>query len=819
MQFVIAFIYGSASYYVCRFFPLTIFLLSLLCLALSVRQNLDNQRNSIRHGLTPVYVIVLMSLLGFCSAYFRSLPSEDLSAIAGRTILVEGKARSEAVPLYSRPGSFSNSMDITDAADTAGRILELKEMRVIGPCAMTPGMMYRITAHVPADAYFMNPGSRAGLSVFAEVIEPLDSSYGSAAACPTGFFQESRRRLNAAFKKWLSPAASSFVMALITGERGLISKETNNAFNVTGLAHLLHKAGLHFGLLFFFLFGTTRFLVKTLPDKLFTRLTLYASPSQIAAIISLPFMVWYLGISSPDFGTARAFIMVCFFLFGLLVQRRGLWLNSLMLAVFIIVIWRPDSLTELSFQMSVAAVLCIGHAVGGKQEQKGASIISYIRSSLLITLAASAGTAPLIIYYFHIFSVISPITNLIVIPAVGFVILPLAFISSFIILLFDVFPFHSILDLVVNHVISFVHYVGQWEFAALRIPAFPPALIIFFYTGLCMFTAIVYSRSKENARSTASGNGHSQAPRAFISNVRSLLLPCAVALLPTVIYLIVATLARPMLSVTFLDVGQGDGAVIELPDRRTIVMDTGSTGFQVEEFLRYRGTNEIEAVMLSHGHHDHTGGLEHIVNDFKVRAIWDNDRLIHSANIMARVPHRGLQRGDIIRGRGFTITVLHPYEGFYCAGTNKSEENSEENNDSLIVRIQGDAASFLFTGDVEREAEDDAAHTGPALKSTVLKVAHHGSRSSSTEEFMSAVSPDIAVISSGRKNRFGHPHEETLARLSGCRVFRTDRDGAIRISEGENGMVLVKTWKKFRMTEAHDSGDEWMNINRLFWGW
>ena len=143
----------------------------------------------------------------------------------------------------------------------------------------------------------------------------------------------------------------------------------------------------------------------------------------MAAFISLPFTVWYLGISPPDFGTVRAFIMICFFLFGILVQRKGNWLNTLLMAVLIIVSCRPDSLLDLSFQLSVAAVLCIGLAVGGKGESKGASVLTYVRSSLFITLAANAGTALLISYYFHRISVISPLTNLIIIPAVGFVIL------------------------------------------------------------------------------------------------------------------------------------------------------------------------------------------------------------------------------------------------------------------------------------------------------------------------------------------------------------------------------------------------------------
>lgn len=504
MQYVIAFIYGSALVYVCRFFPVTGLFLSLPILGLTVRQNLFNIKHTVRRRLLSVSAVLLMALLGFCSAHLRSVSLLPVSEVAGETIQVEGTVRSEAVPLYSHPDSFSHVIDITDAVDRPGNHLSLREMRVISSSPMTPGLPYLITVHVPADAYFMNPGSRNGLSGYALGIEPVNSPPGAIWERPIKFFQASRAGLNTAFKRYLSPESASFVMALITGERGLVAKETNNAFNVTGLSHLLHKAGLHFGLLFLFLFEATRFFIKMLPDKIFSRLTLYASPSQIAALVSLPFMVWYLGISPPDFGTVRAFIMVCFFLFGLLIQRSGFWLNNLLMAVFIIVVCQPDSLTELSFQLSVAAVLCIGLAAGGRQEGKGPSLASYIRSSLLITIAANAGTAPLIINCFHIFSIVSPLTNLIIIPAVGFVILPLAFFSSFFFLLFDIFPFHGVLDAFTGHVLSLITYMARWQFIAVRVPSFPPVLLIFFYAGLVIFTAIIYYRAKELARSAAS---------------------------------------------------------------------------------------------------------------------------------------------------------------------------------------------------------------------------------------------------------------------------------------------------------------------------
>ncbi|MBF0505859.1 MAG: ComEC/Rec2 family competence protein [Nitrospirae bacterium] len=698
---------------------------------------------------------------------------------------------------------------------------------------MTPGMPYSVRVRIPADAYFMNPGVRPSVSGYAVQIDPVNGPSGQVWERPVKFFGALRERLNTAIKNSLSPGSAPFIMALITGERGLLTKETNNYFSVTGLSHILHKAGLHFGLLLFFFFQSTRFLVKALPYKLFSVLTLYTSPSQIAALVCLPLMIGYLGISPPDFGTFRAFIMICFFLFGLLLERKRFWLNSLTAAVFLIVLYRPDSLTDLSFQLSFVSVLCIGIVAGGeesrdKKNNSGdtllnsselskvspelfspelfpvfsrmrSSIVSYARSSVLITFAANAGTAPLIINSFHIFSIVSPLANLIVIPAVGFIILPLAFLSSFAFLLFNVFPLYSVLDALTSHVLSFVNYMGRWEFMAVSVPAFPAVLLIFFYAGLGIYTVTIHAGR--------------------FPLFRSLLFPCAIAIVPMAIFLVCSFSGKDRLSVTFLDVGQGDGAVIELPDRRTMIMDTGKSGIQVGEFLRYRGINKIDALILSHPDNDHVGGAGYLLNNFKVHEIWDNSRMEYKEGFPGNAGHRGLQRGDTIRGAGYSIMALHPYRGFYSG----SGKRFDENNDSLLLRVQGAAASFLFTGDLEKEGEADAVHIGCWIKSTVLKVAHHGSRSSSSEIFINAVSPEIAVISAGRNNSYGHPHPETLEVLSRCRarcrVFRTDREGAIKISEGDSGKVLVKTWKYFQITEAKGIRDEWMNINRLFWVW
>jgi competence protein ComEC len=140
------------------------------------------------------------------------------------------------------------------------------------------------------------------------------------------------------------------------------------------------------------------------------------------------------------------------------------------------------------------------------------------------------------------------------------------------------------------------------------------------------------------------------------------------------------------------------------------------------------------------------------------------------------------------------------------------------NNDSLLLKFKGNSKSFLFTGDVEEEAEKDILHLGEWLKSDVIKVPHHGGKTAAYDPFLKMVSPGVAVISAGRDNSFGHPHKETLDALHGAIIFRTDIDGAIKIKESINGLE-VKTYKEFQFKKARSFNDESKNIKRLFETW
>ena len=285
--------------------------------------------------------------------------------------------------------------------------------------------------------------------------------------------------------------------------------------------------------------------------------------------------------------------------------------------------------------------------------------------------------------------------------------------------------------------------------------------------------------------------------------------------LPFLGYLLFSLASPAGLSVTFLDVGQGDSALIELPDGKTMVLDTGTSGHETAGLLSYAGKRRIDVLVLTHSHPDHAGGLAYILERFPVKEIWDSGRISYPEGIALPQVHRVLERGDVIDRERYSIQVFHPYEGFAAI---ESDAYEEDNNASLVLRISGKQHAFLFAGDVEEEAEDDLAHLGKWLRSDVVKIPHHGGRTSVHEGLLSSISPSLAVISAGRNNAFGHPSQEMLQNLSGIKIFRTDQHGAVKITETEEGLA-VKTYADLVLEKTDTLTGELNNIRRLFMRW
>lgn len=791
MYILASFISGIALFYIFRFFPvLTVsaFILSGVFL---------------RKRFLLLFVIVI----GFLYAFMRYIPPVDQSLMSGRDLVIDCATEGSSSELS--PNRYGNKINIRSVKDakTGGYLHDLygKEAVVISAEGLKKDMRYEILAEAGKDTGRLNPGVLSSDRLYLNLTGIIKEEAFSRSRI-LSWFGDKREGLNNYFKDNFKGDTGVLLSAITTGEWSAMSDDLKDAFSATGLAHLLSISGTHFGLFSMLIFGISRLVIGSMPYRILQRFTIYLTPSQAAAIMSAPFMVMYLIISGSSIPAIRSFLMINIFLLGLLIGRKGFWLNSLLFAAFVICIWEPSAMLSISFQLSFLAVFFIGLVFGGRKtplEERdlieddadkksiGSRFLKIVKDSVLLTIFVSLGTAPLVAYCFHYFSVISPLANLIITPFIGFILVSLSLLSAFVFIFTGYYPFQPLVALASDLAIRAVKFFASMPFADIKIPAFPLIAVLLFYAGV-----VVFFRNRKLDRD-------------WKLYIRISVFPATAA-----VFFLASLSSGNGLSVTYLDVGQGDSFVIETQDKKVIAIDTGRTGRELDSYLKFLGKRTIDALVITHADKDHSGGAQYLASRSRVKEIWDNSLLI-LPDAFKNIPVRRLERGDVIEGRGIIINILHPYKGFY---TFSGSEAVAENNNSLVVKVTGVKESFLFTADTAEEAEEDMAHLGKWIKSDVLKVSHHGSRFSTTENFLKTVSPKIAVISVGKYNTYGHPHRDTLERLRGIRIYRTDRDGAIKIAEASEGL-RVKTYKEFEFERAKDISAEWRNFKRLFMKW
>lgn len=242
-----------------------------------------------------------------------------------------------------------------------------------------------------------------------------------------------------------------------------------------------------------------------------------------------------------------------------------------------------------------------------------------------------------------------------------------------------------------------------------------------------------------------------------------------------------------ILTVHYIDVGQADCALLE-SDGHYMVIDGGDNGDAdtIVSYLEEQGVKKLDVVVGTHPHEDHIGSLDAVINNFDVDAVY-MPKIMHTSKTFEDVL-------DAISNKGLKIKAPNPGDTFYFNGLEvevhgPQQEYSDFNNNSIVLKVTAGETKFLFTGDAEALAEEDILNAGHDVQADVLKVGHHGSSTSSSQEFLQAVSPDFAVISVGTGNSYGHPEEETLDRLEsmGVEIYRTDLQGTIICStDGKN---------------------------------
>jgi competence protein ComEC len=573
--------------------------------------------------------------------------------------------------------------------------------------------------------------------------------------------------------------ARGVIKALLLGDRSQVSPKTRDIFNRIGTAHLLAISGLHIGIVATIAFGGFRFILARSQ-----RVLLAAWSTRGAALLSLFPVLFYGFLAGMSPATQRAVIMVTVFLMALLFERERDTINTLALAALVILIINPTALFEISFQLSFTAVFAIlytmEHFPFVIELRRGPPTV-YKRLVLFLVVSAAAiiGTLPITVYYFNQTSLVGILTNCFMVPLVGFLVVPVGLLA---ILFLPVAPTAALLIMkgaavILEGGLSLAVFFSKWPFATARTVT-PTLLEIGLYYALAW--VLFNFRQAHKAR--------------------PLLIGLAIVALADAGYWVRERHACRELRMTVIDVGQGSSALLELPGGPCLLADGG--GFYdnrfdvgarvVGPFLWKRKIATVEILVLSHPDPDHLNGLLFIARHFNVREVWMNQEPADTKpyrdflQIVSESDIRVLGPKDLVKPRmvnGVRFEVVYPPVDFL---ERKAKESwRTRNNNSIVLRVTFKNVSFLLPGDIEAEAEKELTSSEQTiLESNVLLVPHHGSRSSSTPEFLRCVRPEIAVISSGRKNLFGFPHPKILKRYEarGCHIFHTGHHGAITIT-------------------------------------
>ena len=579
-------------------------------------------------------------------------------------------------------------------------------------------------------------------------------------------------RWNVAARRWaggviraaLPPVSAALLAGLLFGERTDLPAEVHDAFRRAGVYHILAVSG---------------FNVALLALGVFAMLALLGVPRRATAGLAIPVVAAFALVVGAGASVLRAAVMATLLLTALALERESSLLNGVALAALLILGVRPGDLGEPGFQLSFGATLgIIVLAPPLRRALIGRRCPRRLADAVAVSASAQLAVTPVMLHHFNQLSLVGVLANLVVVPLAGAATLVgmLAVLSAAIGGLVSAALFDG-LWLVLLALRGVVHLASRMPVAMLHLPAPPWTAIAAFYLGLAALVASGAGASPEKAP-PAPRRARGGWPRL----AAGALLACAAAIE-------LWPLARPAsgrLRVSFLDVGQGDGIVIELPAGGAALVDAGTGGPArldvgervVAPYLWNRGVRRLALVVATHDDVDHAGGIASVLRLFPAAEVWRADRLPAG-------------RTRFLDGVG--VSVLGPPAP--RLGGSRRGVAADRNNNSIVLRLDYGLASLLLTADIEDEAEQRLLADRAPLRARVLKVAHHGGRRSTSGAFLRAVAPGVAVISVGAGNPFHHPAPQTLARLerSGARTYRTDQDGAV-IVETDGRELTVTTW-------------------------
>lgn len=561
-------------------------------------------------------------------------------------------------------------------------------------------------------------------------------------------------------------SSGAVLEALLLGEDGRLDQPTVDNLQKTGLYHLFAISGGHIAIISLILFTLLRLL----------RLSRRASSLALAI-----FLVFYTVLVEGSPSVLRATLMTIALLAGRLLWKDVHVLNTIAGSAFVLLLANPSSLFDVGFELTYAATLAIILFMTPLAHRLPRLPLKLAELGAM-SLAASAGAAPLIARSFNRVAFSSFLLNFPAIPLVGLIMglgyafLPFAAVAPGAAAL----P-AALLRLLVSLFALVSHSLDAFPWLSIRVATPPKAVLAGYYATLGLL--LVRPRFRFQRPSLLA---------AFLAFALLLVLPPF-------------RRGSPGLRVTMIDVGQGESILIEFPGRATMVIDGGglaSSPFDVGErvvspVLWRKGITRIDRLVLTHTHPDHLDGLVALARNFRIGELWEGLPAAPVegayAALLKALPAKAVRR-LCARGQRFdvgpvTIEILHP-----ARPEPGREPVAASNEDSLVVKMSYAGTSFLFMGDAGPRTERALLGSGADLRSDVLKAGHHGSGASTSAEFLAAVRPRLVLVSAGEGNTYGFPSPALLARAAavGAEVLRTDQDGAVEI-RAEGRRLTVRT--------------------------
>lgn len=607
-------------------------------------------------------------------------------------------------------------------------------------------------------------------------------------------------------KKTLDNETSSILLGLILGDKTDIDEETQENFRDASMSHILAVSGMHIA---YVVLGIN-LIFKNLIGKKNTN------------ILSILILIFYMFITNFSPSITRAGIMGIIMIFSKLIYRKNDIYTSISISLLLILIYNPFLIQNLGLQLSYVGVIGIvifnksilkffknikvkNKVYKYKIKPKIQKYLDKIEEIISVSISVQISILPIVLFNLNTFNSYFLISNLVL----SFVIGPIVILGFSVIIInlinTSIIEFISPIIQIGIKILIFISNVGKLPFSKIYV-ATPSLFSIFmYYLFLIVLFYIynIYSSKKPNKTQIRVKNLIALIKIQLRQNRQK-----AKGLLVIIIFLsFVINLIPQNLKINFIDVGQGDSSLIITPQNKTILIDGGgssSSDFDVGEntlipYILDRGFTKLDIVVISHFDQDHVGSILTLLQELKVGKVYISKQTEKSENyekFLKIVNTKNIKVYEVVAGnrihieKNLYIDILWPIK--------KQITTNILNNNAIVCNLHYKDFSILFTGDIEEIAEKEIlqvySQNKNLLKADILKVAHHGSKTSSTSEFVNVVKPQIALVGVGKNNKFGHPNDGVLQRLNdlNCEIFRTDLNGEISIEVTKNSKYKIK---------------------------